>query len=141
MQILVIILSLLSSNMASANHGDDDLIKSFSHRFQAYTIAPNQDLSEEEKKKRIETAVKSSKFNVLNNVRALCSEYESRSGWRVKTWEANDFGWISGEGEVSAVFSCMIRKGSGGGCHEPSCSLGCHVYGGRCCIDQFCSIY
>lgn len=138
MKLIMILFALTSLNTFAMEKAD--VIKNFSHRFNAYTIAPGDDLDELEKERRIKRKVSDSKSEVLRKAQKTCSKYENTSGWGVKTWEANDLGWLSGEGEVQATFSCVVRKPTGG-CHDLSCSLGCYVYGGRCCIDKLCPIY
>lgn len=141
MHIILVVLAFLVSNPVLASEDGESVVKNFSHRFHAYTIEPNGKMSEEEKQKKIAAKIASSKTVILARVEKLCSKFENLSGWQVKTWEANDLGWISGEGDILATFTCQVKKTSDGVCPEYSCSLGCHVFGGRCCIDQFCSIY
>jgi hypothetical protein len=138
MKLITILLVLTSLNTFAFD--ETNVVKNFSHRFNAYTIAPDNDLDESEKERLIRKKVSQSKSSILKKANKACTKYENTSGWDIKKWEANDLGWISGEGEVQATFSCVVRKPSGG-CYKLRCSPGCYVYGGRCCIDKYCPIY
>ncbi|MCB9025226.1 MAG: hypothetical protein H6625_02835 [Bdellovibrionaceae bacterium] len=135
----IVLLLILFGRSSTSSAVEDMVIKNFSDRFSAYTIAPNGDLDDSEKVARINSKVASSKSIIINRVQLACVQYENKSGWAVNSWEANDLGWISGEGEVKASFLCEVRKPIGG-CYGPEYSPGCYVYGGKCCVE-YCPIY
>lgn len=80
--------------------------RDFSYRFSSYILGPNEDMSDDKKWSRNQAGTVHAIASIELEVRSTCMEFEMMTDWSIRSWEADDLGWISGEGEVWATFVC-----------------------------------